>query len=172
MSKKNIKMQDVEWEMRRFLESDPIPRLGESEISRLTEKVINGEKLPRRLTWWDIRPIFKGAFGVAVVLIAVFVTAIINNGSSNIEVAESRYSNSFFEEYGAEEVLVEAIYSGDLDFEFAAEKLIDETSRDLESSYEGYYDTDYISDIEELNDDEAQKILKLMDELGYPDREA
>lgn len=166
-----IKLQDYEREMRRFLERDPIPQLSEAEVTAMTARVLAGERIERPTLWYQIGPFYKGALGIAAVLVFAFVSILISISDDKIEVVDSKYSDEAFENNSAEEVLVEAIVSGDVELGLVYRNLIDVSSEELSGVLSEVVSEDIYSNIDELSEEEAVKILQVMDELGYPDRE-
>lgn len=157
--------------MRRFLERDPIPQLSEAEVTALTARVLAGERIERPILWYQIGPLYKGALGIAAVLVFALVSMLITMNDGKIEVVDSKYSDEAFEKNSAEEVLVEAIVSGDVELGLVYRKLIDVSSEELSGVLSEIISEDIYSNIDELSEEEAVKILQVMDELGYPDRE-
>ncbi|HHS49980.1 MAG TPA: hypothetical protein ENN07_02575 [candidate division Zixibacteria bacterium] len=171
MDKRIQNFSDAEREMRRFLERDPIPKLTEAEVSALSERVLRGERVSRKMMWFELRPAFKAALGVAAVLVAMLVGLLVQSVPDMIVVEAPKYGDELYEKYGAEDVLVKAISAGDVDMQFALTILINVPAGEIAEAYEDYRSTDVNSKIDGLTDEEAAEILKIMDEMGYPDRE-
>lgn len=169
--KDKTKLQDHEREMRRFLDGDPIPKLSEVEVEALTSRVLAGERIKRPALWYEIGPFYKGALGLAAALVFALVSMLITMNDGKIEIADSKYSDEAFEKNSAEEVLVEAIVSGDIELGFVYRNLIDISSEELSGALSEVFPKNFYSNIDELSEEEAVKILQIMDNLGYPDRE-
>ncbi len=163
--------QAVEREMRRFLNDDPIPELTKSEIEMLTGNVLRGKHIERKLRWYDLRPAFKVALGAAAILVVVFSTILVKPNVHMIQVVDNVYDEAIFEQYGVENVLVAAIAAGDVDEEEAFSSLIGVDASELESAYESYRNVDIDSEIDDLTEEEARRVIDLLDKLGYPDKE-
>jgi len=171
MKKDERKFIDLELDrdIKEFIEGDPIPQLGRFEIETLKKRILSNVPEKKTLRWFDIRPAFQIALaGAAVFILAIGLTISrpsLNPDGSVIVAAEFLLESDNY----AEEMLMNAIESGVIAEDEALAELIEIDTDDANEISTIIENTDIYDDIDDLTEEEAERILELMDELGYPD---
>jgi len=172
MEHSNNKFTKQEKELKQFLHEDPIPGLTQFEVDTLTQRVLGQIPKTEKKKWYQWQPAYRIGITVVSILIAVsfLITDFNIDNNENIELSE--LESSYFidmEDYEYEEMVVEAIEVGSISESDIIEKLLPVDKDELFDLEDEYIDEDIDSYIEDIDEDEADRILRKMDELGYPD---
>ena len=166
----NKDLNNEEREMYRFLSDDPVPQLSKIEVEILTQRVLARAKKPRRLRWFDIRPVFQVGFAVAMVLVIALGITVFSPGIGGPVLVELEPEEIALEG-DARELLVEAIESGELSETETLKQLMNIDNSTAEEVYRLYAPDKINEQVDMLTEEEAAKVLRVMDELNYPDKE-
>ncbi|RKZ30641.1 hypothetical protein DRQ36_04785 [bacterium] len=168
------RLDDFDWEkaendMHDILAEDPIPELTRLEAQTLVQRVLGRiERKPAR-HWFEVRPAFVVGFAAAAVLLLVFGITKPKKPEtqSKMEITEIIET---YENREPEELLIDAVEDGKVEEDILVE-LLPLDSEIAEEIFDIYTPVDINERIDMLSEDEAEGILMLLDELGYPGKE-
>jgi len=163
----NGKFELDERQMRELLAEDPVPELTQLEMDTLTQRVLARIPKRRQLRWFDIRPAFQ--FGLAAAALLVLVMSVVTLQIPTTEI--HYYKTEIYESVDAEDMLMEAIVTGEVAEDEVIVEFLALDKETADEIYEVYLPEDYDEHIDMLTEEEAEAVLQIMDELGYPSEE-
>ena len=155
--------------MQEFLDKDPVPGMRNVEVEMMTDRVLSRVKLKQKPKWFEIRPAYQIGFAIAAVLVlAIGITFILPELSSPGTSPEMNAAEFLAEESEPEELVVDAMIEGSIGGEEILRDLMGLGDDELEVLASEYEPESYLDKVEELSEEEAEAVLEMIDELGYP----
>ncbi len=157
---RNDKETKIDEKITAFLSHDPVPELDDWEVKVLTQRVLarTPERKPFRIFG------FKPVWGIGVAVVAIILFFAIHIASPEMGIQDFDYAELTGETM-PEDMLYEAISSGDLDEETALAGLISVPDDNIEEVYYTYTDNEIDAAIEMLSDEEVENVLRYISEM-------
>lgn len=154
--------KNIDDKIRDFLANDPVPELDDWEVKVLTQRVVARSNKKKPFTILG----FKPAWGIGIAAAALLLFTAIHIAPPELNPSEKVYTE-YVEETVTEDLLYEAIASGEIDEDAAIAGLIDVDETEMEEVYYSYTEDEIDAAVEILSDEEVENVLQYLSSLGY-----